>query len=664
MSPQNNSNSEYWAERFRKLEEETFRQSAAWIKNSKRQFNQSLIAIKEKVAQFYQQFENVTGMSLAETKRAMKKGELKEFKITVDEYIKKGKSLDDNFDPDVLKELQMASSRVRVSRYEAIKYQIQAEIAKLYGTFKEDSYQKLGEAYENRYYQTAYEMRSLGFSFARINKKQIKAALDKPWRDGHFSTTIWENQKKLIKNLTDVITQSVITGKSYLEATKALEDRMNVGNSNCARIISTEMAAVSSKAQQDMFKELDVKKYIIVATLDDRTSQICQSLDGKIFDQKDYKTGETAPPFHVNCRSTTAPYFKDMKPSQRIARKGGNGRSEYVDNMTYREWAKKNNIKPVYGLWEPSEEDLIKKPEPIPVKLGGLENSFKPKNKEAMVGFLEKAPDKVKKIWNACSDDFEYGGSAKRSHFSPYEWKTYFDQNSFVGRNNEEIPGKIPFHEQGHQIDYYMAYLDVGEYDCSFCRFYKNGALPKQLKQEFENSVEDFFYDYPEKAVQDITEMDLYELKDESMFIEEMVSRIENGEIDLEDALSDELIQEEIWESRKSVVVEAWINHNLQNLSKKYGAKEVYNRGRTSDISDMVEACTSLSDKFESFNASGGHGEGYWNMHSQSTEFFAEAFSAYTNDEIGYEMIKTFFPKSEKIFQEILDEMVKIADVQ
>lgn len=357
MSPQNNSNSEYWAERFKRLEESTFSHSQAWIKSAERQFRKSLISIKDKTAQFYQQFEGLTGMNLAEAKRAMDKKSLKEFKFSVDEYIKMGESLDTNFDPDVLKQMKIASSRVRVSRYEAIQWYIQAEIAKLHGEFQVNAYEKLGEAYENRYYQTAYEMRSLGFSFARLNRKQINTALDQPWKDGHFSTSIWNNQKKLIQSLTDVITQAIITGKSYSDATKALEEKMKTGSNNAARIISTEMAAVASEAQQDMFEELDVKKYVIVATLDDRTSQICQSLDGKIFDQKDYKVGVTAPPFHPNCRTSTAPYFKDMKPSKRIARKGGDGRSVYVDNMTYHEWAEANNIKPVYGLWEPPKED-------------------------------------------------------------------------------------------------------------------------------------------------------------------------------------------------------------------------------------------------------------------------------------------------------------------
>lgn len=50
-------------------------------------------------------------------------------------------------------------------------------------------------------------------------------------------------------------------------------------------------------ARKDCFKDLGVEKYIIVATLDSRTSDICRNLDGQIFNMSDYKEGITAPPF-------------------------------------------------------------------------------------------------------------------------------------------------------------------------------------------------------------------------------------------------------------------------------------------------------------------------------------------------------------------------------
>lgn len=94
------------------------------------------------------------------------------------------------------------------------------------------------------------------------------------------------------------------------------------------------------KKQEKCFKDLDVNKYEIVATLDNHTSEICQELDGKVFDMKDYQVGATAPPFHPNCRTVTVPWFPD-DVGERAAR-GKDGKTYYVPaDMNYKEWKEK-----------------------------------------------------------------------------------------------------------------------------------------------------------------------------------------------------------------------------------------------------------------------------------------------------------------------------------
>lgn len=56
----------------------------------------------------------------------------------------------------------------------------------------------------------------------------------------------------------------------------------------------------------DCYKELDIKEYEIVETLDSRTCDVCADLDGKVFKMSEYQVGVTAPPFHPRCRGCTA----------------------------------------------------------------------------------------------------------------------------------------------------------------------------------------------------------------------------------------------------------------------------------------------------------------------------------------------------------------------
>lgn len=132
----------------------------------------------------------------------------------------------------------------------------------------------------------------------------------------------------------------------------------------------TESAFFASAAQQKAFSDLDVELYEIVATLDMNTSEICQELDGKVFDMKDYQVGVSAPPFHPWCRSVTAPYFEDDDDSMRAAR-GADGQTYYVDGKTkYADWYDKF----VEGG---SKAKLPKVVVPDPADLSAIKQDFK-----------------------------------------------------------------------------------------------------------------------------------------------------------------------------------------------------------------------------------------------------------------------------------------------
>ena len=82
---------------------------------------------------------------------------------------------------------------------------------------------------------------------------------------------------------------------------------------------------------------------MFVATLDSRTSEICQSMDGKVFDYKDREEGVNYPPLHPNCRSKTRAYLGEEaeKTLKRRARDPKTGKTEIINNVSYKDWIKK-----------------------------------------------------------------------------------------------------------------------------------------------------------------------------------------------------------------------------------------------------------------------------------------------------------------------------------
>ncbi len=336
-------NTDYWGKRMASLEDDQYQRSAAYYKDVQRQYIRATNSIQMDIGRWYQRLADNNDISYAGAKKLLKKNELEEFKWTVEDYIKAGE--ENAVDQRWMKELENASARHHISYLEAMKLQMQQHAELLSTEFEGGMTDYLHKAYGEQYYRTAFEVAKgtgAGTNLARLDGRKIEAVIKRPWaQDGEdFSSRIWTNKDKLVRNLHTELTQNIIRGESPQKAIDSLSKTMEVSRSQAGRLIMTESAAISSAAQKDCLKELGVEKYEILATLDGQTSEICRDMDGKVFDMKDYKVGITAPPFHPNCRSTTVPYFDDefSEGEQRAAR-DGDGKTYYVPaDMKYWEW--------------------------------------------------------------------------------------------------------------------------------------------------------------------------------------------------------------------------------------------------------------------------------------------------------------------------------------
>lgn len=339
-------NSEYWKNRFVEMEEATHQTSLKKTMDIQEQFDKSQKIIEEKINAWYQRYANNNNISLLEARKSLNDKELKELKWDVEEYIKKGR--ENAFSGEWVKKLENASAKAHISRLEALELQCRQQAETAFGNLNDEVSKHIKDVYKNSYYRTAFEIQKgvgVGSSFATLNDKLIEKVVNKPWlADGkNFSDRIWGNKTQLINQLHTSLSQMCITGAGPDKAISQIASKMNVSKANAGRLVMTESAYFSSTAQKECFKKLDVERYEIVATLDGHTSDICQEMDGKVFKMSEYEEGVTAPPFHVNCRSCTAPYFDDefTKGEQRAAR-DEEGDTYYVPaDMTYKEWKKK-----------------------------------------------------------------------------------------------------------------------------------------------------------------------------------------------------------------------------------------------------------------------------------------------------------------------------------
>lgn len=360
-------NIDYWKKRFEQLEQMSNDEATKYCKEAEKSLNRAIATIESDIEKWYTRLAINNEVSLLRAKQMLNRKELKEFKWTVEEYIKHGEI--NAITQEWIKELENASAKVHIERLEAIKLQMQNQIEVVYGNLEDGLSTMLGKIYKNTYYHTGYEIQkglNVGSSMALIDDNKVQKAIRKPWGAdrNNFSSRLWSNKQKLINTLNTNLTQSIIRGEDPSKAINQISKVMGTTKSNVGRLVMTESAFIASAAQKDCFTELNVKQYEIVATLDTKTSEICQELDGKVFDMKDYQAGLTAPPFHPYCRTTTCPYFNDeFTQGEERAYRNAEGKTQYVKDMKYDEWYKQYVEKPL-------NNDIIKTDKQFGKKIG------------------------------------------------------------------------------------------------------------------------------------------------------------------------------------------------------------------------------------------------------------------------------------------------------
>ena len=336
-------NAAYWQRRIETLEDATYRVAAATATQMEGLVMQAQRELENQIAGWYVRFAENNQIDLADAKLRLTANQLAEFRWDVNQYIAHAKA--NTIDQRWTRQLENASARVHITRLQALQVQTQQTIERLFGNQLDMMDSLLKRQFLDRYYKMMFEVQrglGVGWDFAGVDERRLNALMNKPWTtDGRsFSNRIWGDKDRLIAELHKTLTQSLITGQNPNELVAEFASKMNTTKNNAARLIRTESAAVAAVADKEVYDELNITKYRILATLDKKTSDICQKMDGKLFRKSEYEVGITAPPLHPNCRSATVPHFDDNF-GERIAR-DNDGKTYHVPHdMTYPEWRRR-----------------------------------------------------------------------------------------------------------------------------------------------------------------------------------------------------------------------------------------------------------------------------------------------------------------------------------
>jgi SPP1 gp7 family putative phage head morphogenesis protein len=345
MMKMKNRSDKYWARRAKERMNDYHRDSDDTIEAITDAYEKAIENINKEIQRMFTKFVKDGELT---TEQAIKILNQKVTNKELDEIRELVYSIEDkDIKRYLMSRLNAPAYRARMTRLEALKGQAYIESKRIADVEVRASTAQYIDTINTAYYRNIFDLHKglgIGFDFAAISNKTIEQILKNPWSGKHFSKRIWENTGVLAEKLTEIITSGLMSGKSYYQISKELEEYTEYGQYAALRLIRTESTYMANMAEIESYKECEIDRYIYVATLDLRTCGICRPLDRKLFKVSEARPGKNLPPMHPNCRCTTRAYLgpDTLKDIQRRARDPKTGKAYLIPaDMNYEQWYQK-----------------------------------------------------------------------------------------------------------------------------------------------------------------------------------------------------------------------------------------------------------------------------------------------------------------------------------
>lgn len=308
-----------------------------YLKNLKKVYLAAKKEIDAEIAKFYAEFPD---MDYTEVRKLLKPVQLLRVHKAAKRAYKdsKAKGYTANF-TQFCKNLE---DKMRISRLEMLQLEIYSRIEEISAYQREQMQEDMKKIYIYQYQHSAFDdsfVTGIGVNLGAINDTMVDLAVKGDWLESNFAKRNNVNCDRIIAALNETIPQAFILGKNPKQFAEIIADKLGVSYNNAVRLARTEYIHIATEARYQQMKDTDLfDEYQYISTLDNRTSDICQNMNNKVFKFSEYKQGVTAPPLHPHCRSTIIPYFEDEQNYKRIA-KDKTGRYVYVDgNISFADY--------------------------------------------------------------------------------------------------------------------------------------------------------------------------------------------------------------------------------------------------------------------------------------------------------------------------------------
>ena len=361
---------QYWAKRSEQRLTRVLANAEKTLNLLESQYKNASISINKDIQKLYSRFAGENNISMDRAMELIHGAEYLEWRMSMDEYLEK---IDMTGNQKLLLELNTLAMRSRITRLEALNAEIMANVAIITERAEKNTSLMLIRSLENTYYESMYDEYKdrnpkvydlMSKHNVGLSKAQIDRELKVPWSGANYSTNLWNNADYIAGKCQKLVAQNIIAGTSVDRLTQEITKQFGKNyRASARRLLLTETAYIKGQADKLTYEKLGIEEYEILATLDSRTSEICQSKDGEHYPINDAVVGENYPPFHPNCRTITVKHNPDTEDRTRIARDADGKNITVPYDMKYKEWREwiESNDKPYEIITENTKRELDKK---------------------------------------------------------------------------------------------------------------------------------------------------------------------------------------------------------------------------------------------------------------------------------------------------------------
>jgi len=270
---------QYWTKRAEQRIVDAENLTTKELKQLKKVYEQSYKEIEKEINAFYGKYSTETGLDITEVRKRLNPQELKEFKEQLKLYYDEVKRLG-GYSKETKQYLRELSAKAYISRLDGLQAQLRWYIENLYREQNIQMGNTLEQGYKDTYMKANFDnQQGLGFaySFNALDDKKVRIAVSQNWQGSNFSDRIWNDKNKLIETISQKIPQGIALGQNPRTVARELRKVLDTKYSNAERLARTEMGHIANQATMQSYKEVPevLQQYKIVATLDNRTSEIC-----------------------------------------------------------------------------------------------------------------------------------------------------------------------------------------------------------------------------------------------------------------------------------------------------------------------------------------------------------------------------------------------------